>query len=366
MKVVHTIVNTFTSKRFVEPLVKVELKNGVRSQILIDPIGGDMSFLDLLIVKFGVAKFDFTVNPFKFLFRIVNIYFLIRKMKPEMIVCHMTKGAFIPLISSRLAGVNRIVYYNHGVPYPAYKGVISLLLKLIEYINCLMATEIIVVNALLIPDLQILTNKQVCSISPGSVCGISDNFRSNFGNPIETPKELAYLARIDQKKIFLYVGRPHSRKGFHLLLDCFKHLDEREDLLLLIAGCNKEDLINYLGCELRNVYALGMVLDLIPFYHFSDFIVLPSYHEGFPMSILEGIALGCIPIASSIKELDLVCESINSFRFELNLNSFSGCILDALNLDEATLAENQKQAHLASAKFAEDKVINNYFSFLYK
>ncbi len=366
MIVLHTIVNTFTSKRFVEPLVKVEIENGLDSELLIDPINGDVNFIDLLIVKYSLAQFDFTVNPIKLIARTIKLFRVIRSKKADVIICHMTKGAFIPLISARLAGVNRRIYYNHGVPYPAYKGILYLSLKLIDFINCVMATEIVTVNAVLVPDLQKLTKKNVASILPGSVCGISDSFREFYNSNIDTPSQLKSVSRLDKKRIFFYVGRPHLRKGFNLLLDCFRALDDRDDFILIIVGCTEQDMLNYLGFKLKNVLAFGMVLDLKPLYHISDYIILPSFHEGFPMSVLEGISLGCVPIASSIKELDLVCESTNAFRFELNSDSFKKSIINALELDELKLTDFKKQAYVASAKFAEDKVINNYFSFLYK
>tara|TARA_R110002033_G_scaffold170585_1_gene213443 strand:- start:11836 stop:12939 length:1104 start_codon:yes stop_codon:yes gene_type:complete len=364
--VLHTIVNTFTSKRFIEPLVKVELENGLNSELLIDPINGDISFIDLLIVKHSLAQFDFTVNPIKLIGRIINFFKIIKKRNPDIIICHMTKGAFVPLISSRLAGVKRRVYYNHGVPYPAYNGILYFSLKLIEFVNCLMATEIVTVNNVLIADLQKLTNKKVTSISPGSVCGISDSFRSLYSSNVKTPRELELIPELDKKRILLYVGRPHLRKGFNLLLDCFKTLEDRDDFLLVIVGCNEQEVDSYLGCRLKNVLALGMVLDIKPLYHISDFILLPSYHEGFPMSILEGISLGCVPIVSDIKELDLMCQSITAFRFELNVNNFRSCVINALTLDERQLISYQEQAHIASAKFTENTVTNNYFSFLYR
>ncbi|PSV32332.1 glycosyltransferase [Photobacterium sp. GB-72] len=363
MLVFHAIVNTFTSKRFVEPLVKAEQLRGLDSQLIIDPIGGENKFLKELTVRYKILSFDFTLNPVFFFLRLFNLVKFILLNKPDVIVCHMTKGAFIPLIASHLCRVNKRIYYNHGVPYPAYNGFMRFVLKTIERINCFNSTEIMTVNESLNDYIRPLTKKNISSSIPGSVSGVPKEFHDfnysydNFLNDFNITEGC---------KTFLYVGRPHKRKGFHLLLDCFSKKEHRNDFILLIAGCTQKDIDDYFGRNIKNVIALGVILDLRPLYEMSDFILLPSYHEGFGLSIIEGMTLGCVPIVSSIKELDLVCEGITSFRFDLNLDDFEVAIEKALVLESDQLNIFKEEAIGSSKKYSEEIVTNNYIRILYE
>ncbi|EJG0324938.1 TPA: glycosyltransferase [Vibrio parahaemolyticus] len=362
MLVLHTIVNTFTSKRFIEPLVKAELSRELDSKLIIDPIGGDSRFLDELNVEYSIAKFDLTFNPFCFVFRLLSLVFLISKLKPDVIVCHMTKGAFIPLLASRILGVKQRVYYNHGVPYPAYKHITRFVLKAIEVINCYNATKVITVNESLVRYLEDVTSKKVLYSTPGSVCGIPADFRDRY----ETVPCFNFDIELKNKKVFLYVGRPHSRKGFDLLLQTFSLLEHRDDFLLVIAGCTDSDVKKRFGIKLNNVQTVGTLVDLSPLYAVSDFILLPSYHEGFSMAILEGMTLGCIPVVSSIKEFDLACNSTTAFRFELNVYSFKNTLEKVLELSKDQIDKYKHEAHVNSAKYSEKNVTDKYISLLYK
>ena len=76
--------------------------------------------------------------------------------------------------------------------------------------------------------------------------------------------------------------------------------------VLLIAGCNKSDVGNKIGTIPENIIAFGYVNDLRPYYTACDVVVLPSWHEGLPYSLLEGAAVARPLIGSDIPGIDSV------------------------------------------------------------
>jgi N,N'-diacetylbacillosaminyl-diphospho-undecaprenol alpha-1,3-N-acetylgalactosaminyltransferase len=70
--------------------------------------------------------------------------------------------------------------------------------------------------------------------------------------------------------------------------------------ILLIAGCTENECIKALGHTVNGVKALGYLNDLKQFYAASDVLTLPSRHEGFPYSLLEGSAAGLALIGTDI------------------------------------------------------------------
>lgn len=137
MKIMHTVLNTFTAKKFVEPLLdnvnEQHNKEKIIHKILIDPVNGDERFLKELHVHYEIKKFDI---DYLFIKHIIELYFYFRKERPDIVIAHMSRGAILPLISAFIARVPKRIYFNHGVPYIGYKNLPRMCFKLLEKLNC--------------------------------------------------------------------------------------------------------------------------------------------------------------------------------------------------------------------------------------
>jgi len=112
-------------------------------------------------------------------------------------------------------------------------------------------------------------------------------------------KELEKLyPKLKGKKIILFMGRIHPKKGLDLLAKAFRRIGrERDDVYLLIAGPDnvdyKEKIEKILKEEgvLDKVIFTGMLKDRKKLVALggSDIFILPSYSEGFSMAILEAM-----------------------------------------------------------------------------
>lgn len=372
MKIVHTIVNTFTAKRFIEPLILAEEEQGIDSIILIDPLNGSPLFLDSLKCKYKKSKFDLTFNPLLLIIKFLHLSFILNKIKPDMTICHMTKGAFLPLLASSMLGVKRRVYYNHGVPYIGYSSLIRFILKNIEKINCYLATEILTVNHELMPYLSCLTSKNISAINPGSISGIpNDFFCKPNASDINKLKDKYNIEK--NKTVFIYVGRPYKRKGFHLLLEAFENIITESDVLppekkptLLIVGCSHNDVKKILNYVPNYINIYTSIIDIHELYKCSDITVLPSYHEGFSYALLEGAASSCILLSSNIVGVNLICKEDNSIKFDLSVEAFSKALIKVCLMSDEEKVNMAYSSFSIATEFHQEKVTQNYISYLYK
>ena len=122
--------------------------------------------------------------------------------------------------------------------------------------------------------------------------------------PELTNDDLLQGYRLTEKtKIFIHVGRISTPKNQLVLCKVFKRLiDEGNDVVLLIVGAKQmENIFQNIKpyfCE-RIVY-LGERNDILQLMAHCDAMCLPSIWEGLPITLIEALSVGCIPICSSV------------------------------------------------------------------
>lgn len=110
--------------------------------------------------------------------------------------------------------------------------------------------------------------------------------------------------RISPKtKVFIHAGRISKPKNQLVLCRVFDRLiKERNDVILVIAGMiENESIFEVLKPYFsdRIVY-LGERNDVPELFAKSDAFCLPSLWEGLPVTLLESLSVGCIPICSPV------------------------------------------------------------------
>ena len=123
-------------------------------------------------------------------------------------------------------------------------------------------------------------------------------------------------------KFILFVGRINTSKGIVLLLDAFnKLIQNKSNYYLLIVG-NEEikfhDLIKKYSDELiEKVLKFDYTDNISFFYSIADIFCLPSYREGFGLSVIEASASKLPVIVSDIYGLnDCMEEKITGLKFK--------------------------------------------------
>ena len=203
-------------------------------------------------------------------------------------------------------GLN-VVVTNHGPDYDRQKWgkIAKFILQMGEKLGGLYANEIIVISSV-IGD---IVRKR---------CHREFNLIYN-GVPIaQRSKETTFLSQIgvETDRYLLAVARFVPEKGLHDLIEAFKTMKSNYKLVLVGDADHETDYSRNIrkvaaanNCIILTGYITGEPLNQI-FTH-AGLFVLPSYHEGLPIALLEAMSYGLSVLVSDIpanKEVGLPAE----------------------------------------------------------
>ncbi len=308
---IHFHPNGIFATKFVSPLIEAENASGFKSLMVNSskPANNTYSF-----IRYDLTAKNLILLPLSF-YKILRLIF---KAKPNSIISHNTRSSFLPLFAARVTNINNIIYFNHGIPHLCHKGLTAKALKIIESINCLLATEIITVSIDMAEELRKITSKNVTLINNGSACGIDlqEYSRKNHSN-----NSFRKNLNIDSKDIvFVYIGRPERRKGYNFLINLWaNNFFNRMDHKLLICGSDYNKLKDNLNEIPSNIIPLGFVKNIPEVLSNSDCLILPSLHEGLPYALLEALACECLVISNDIPGIRNLIEN-QIYGHLLNMN----------------------------------------------
>jgi glycosyltransferase involved in cell wall biosynthesis len=174
----------------------------------------------------------------------------------------------------------------------------------------------------------------------------------------------------EDRKIILYLGRIHKIKGIDFLIRAYAHLRNEmkfKDAILVIAGPDDgyleeaKSLTGMLGIS-KHVLFTGPLYgrDKLEAYIDSEFYVLSSRYETFPMAILEAYACSKPVIASNVGRLrDLVVDGRTGLLFEAgNFRQLAEKMFYLLN-DEAKSVEMGGEARdCVKEKYSIGRVVD--------
>jgi len=203
----------------------------------------------------------------------------------------------------RLMGL-KVVVTNHGPDYDRQKWgrAAKFVLRLGEKMGGLYANEVIVISSVIA---NIIRER----------CHRESNLIYNGVNLPQKSKETDFLSGIGAEpgKYILAVARFVPEKGLRDLIDGFKTMGS--DYKLVIAGDADHETdysrnLRQMAAEDDRIILTGYITGepLNQVYSHARLFVLPSYHEGLPLALLEAMSYGLPVLVSDIpanKEVDL-------------------------------------------------------------
>lgn len=360
---IHTSCTFLFTKKFVEPLALALNHNKYHVEVWIDPF---LEYFDYRTeFSFPVKLLDLRINLnlIRCLVSLYRLYKLFKKTKPCVVETHTTVGSLLPLIAAKISGIERRIYHNHGIPFVGYKGMLKWILYFLELLNCCFASDVITVSKgmLRIYSNMFPANFNVRLPNPGSACGLPESYYVDLESMMSIKSAKKEKNGFSDEIIFMYVGRSIERKGLLIAIQAFELYNQKfRNSKLFLAGCSKKDLMNR-GISNQNIIPLGFVVDLSTNYLISDVVLLPSIHEGFGYSLLEGAANGNALISSDIPGPDdMVLNGITGYRIEVGSTVSMKEAMIRLSENRSLLGRMQYNARVHAACYSRDIVINNY------
>lgn len=291
------------------------------SENLIDNLSR-INDLNLNVIKYGKLenKYDpvtyfelkrlpsnILIYPITFLIDLIRLQRLIKNINPDIIHYQGTH----PLYSlGAILQNNSSLITVHGLMavemnYHKKNILMKFLIKKMEKYSLSKIRNIIVVA----PEIEIIVKKMTNShvfMIPNGV-----NLR-----PIMEINN----SKINKKQV-MFIGNFIKRKGIDVLIKAFSFLkEENYPVSLLIAGSGEEEqelkkMVKNLGIT-KDVEFLGFLKgdEKYCFLKSADIIVLPSYWESLPITVLEGMACKKPIIASNVGGIPyIVKDNINGF-----------------------------------------------------
>lgn len=131
---------------------------------------------------------------------------------------------------------------------------------------------------------------------------------------------------LEDKYLIGHIGRFNKVKNHNFLIDIFVEvLKIRGDAVLMLVGDGtlKDEIVekvNSLGIN-KKVLFLGTRNDVSKLLQAIDIVVLPSFYEGFPLTVVEAEAAG-VPVIMSDKITDEVAIKSNVIKLSLRQTAF--------------------------------------------
>ena len=238
------------------------------------------------------------------LYRLFNKFY---KDKPNIIHGNTPKASLLSMLAGFMARVPIRVYYVHGLRYEGEVGLKKIILKSMESVSCLLATDIFSVSHGVREKLHEdnITKKNINLIKNGSVNGLNGNYFSPVNPEISNFKSIYNIE--DNHFIFGFVGRVVKDKGIKELVLSFIEINKKYNHTKLLLVGNYEDKLDPLDQAIKNeietnenIIFTGFQSDIRPYLKMMNVFVSPSYREGFGISLMEAGAMNLPVITTDI------------------------------------------------------------------
>ena len=128
---------------------------------------------------------------------------------------------------------------------------------------------------------------------------------------IRPAREIIEQFGLVSRGYILFVGRLDPGKGIHYLIDAYRKLHTDKKLVIAGGSSDTDDYVKQLhemagdtSSIIFTGFLQGPVLEEL--YSNAHLYVLPSDHEGMPLSLLEAMNYGCCCVTSDIRECTAV------------------------------------------------------------
>jgi len=246
------------------------------------------------------------IAPFSDMRALFSLLALLQREPFDLVWAVGPKGGLLGMLAARLSGVRSRLFVFQGEVWASKRGLWRWLLKWMDRVTAACASHLLAVSEsemnFLIRE-GVVPQNSIQVLGSGSIAGVNLSVhRIDMRRRRETRAELKVP---ESAVLLLYLGRLGHDKGVLDLADAFRlAASELDNLWLLVVGPDEEGLSGAMqgrvGRHANRLLMRGFTAEPEKFLVAADIFCLPSYREGFPLSILEAAGAGVPSIGSDI------------------------------------------------------------------
>lgn len=314
MKILHICAVGPTAETLLLPQIKYFLSQGLEVEIACSP-GEEVNNLQRNGYKVHPVYIERKISLFSNLKSIYQLANIIHQNQYDLVHVHTPIAAVLGRIAAKLAGVKRIVYTSHGLPFhdlssPKELFLYSQIEKIIAYITDLILSQ----------NYEDITTAKKLGICPQEKLGYLGNgvdierFRRD---KLKTEHQIELRNSLDipstSNLIIGTIGRLTRKKGGEYLIEAIaKLLPQFPNLHVLFIGGELStdpepfqaeliEKIHALGIN-KNVTMTGERQDIPEILGLLDIFTLPTFSpEGLPRSIVEAMSMALPVVTTDIR-----------------------------------------------------------------
>ncbi len=274
--------------------------------------------LNIVRHHFDIERSPFSLKNIKAFKQIREI---MRSEKFDAVHCHSPMGGVLARLAAKCEGIPFVLYTAHGFHF--FKGAPLtnwLLYYPIEKWLSVYTDILITINK---EDYNAAKKLKSRDVKLVSGIGVDVDYYKSKRAIRETKRRQLGIAK--ESFVILSIGEMISRKNHRTAIEAISKLNSKS-VLYLICGkgpLEKElnEMVVNLGLE-SNVLFLGYRNDISEICAASDLFLFPSFQEGLPVAVMEGMAAGLPVVCSEIRgNIDLIDKNKGGFLVESPINS---------------------------------------------
>lgn len=181
-------------------------------------------------------------------------------------------------------------------------------------------------------------------------------------------KEINKFRLTRHTRLFIHAGRIDKAKNQLVLCEVFQRfINENNDVALLIAGSKQNDEI-FTSIEpyfCNRITYLGERNDVPQIMALCDAMCLPSIWEGMPVTLLEALSVGCVPICTPVGGIpDVIQNEKNGIlSASSNADDYYNAVQIFLTLSTEKIEEIRRNGILSYFPYNIKNTVNYYLKY---
>ncbi len=297
---------------------------------------------------------------------------LLRREKFDLIWGVGPKAGLLAMSAGWAAAIPKRLFIFQGEVWANKRGIGRFVLKTMDRLIARLATHLLTVGHFereFLCQQGVLSGQQGATLGQGSIAGVDT---AKFQPDALTRTQMRDRWGIPEEAVVvLFLGRLNADKGIEDLAHAFRAASKAcPNLWLLMVGPDENGMARRISAILddageRRHTLIGFTEQPAACFNAADMFCLPSYREGFPVSVLEAAASGLPSIGSDIYGIrGALIHGVTGLLFTAGDRDSLADALVRLGRDESERAAMGASARqYAKTHFEQEQVLARYASF---